>query len=267
MPQKKVVLGLSGGVDSLASALLLKQQGYQVIGRTLKLSDNERSIQEARALAKKIEIDFEVIDAQKSFQDKIVRPYIQHYLAGKTPSPCVWCNYEIKLQLLFEEMQKLKADYFATGHYIQIVRNNHTLEVHQAIDQDKDQSYFLWNVPHHFLKHWLTPLGAMRKQEVRELAVAERMGFVAHKKESMGVCFIGNKGYQAFLKNHSLSKEHLKKGKILDLNGNCLGHHEGISLYTIGQKKGLEIPNANPSVIQIDAPNCCVSVGERYVLN
>ncbi len=266
MSQKKVVLGLSGGVDSLASALLLQEQGYKVVGRTLKLSSNEKNIQEAESLARKIKIDFDVIDAQKPFQDKIVKPYIQHYLSGKTPSPCVWCNHEIKLQLLFEEMQKLKADYFATGHYIQLKHSSSSVEVYQAVDQNKDQSYFLWNVRYHLLNHWITPLGSINKQQVRDIAISKKMGFVAHKKESMGVCFIGKKGPQSFLKTHPISKKQIQKGKVLDLKGNCLGYHNGVSLYTIGQKKGLHIASQNKSVIQINATENTLIVGHSEQL-
>ena len=266
MNKKKVVLGLSGGVDSLVSAILLQNEGYQVIARSLKLSGNEKSIQEAKALAQKIGIEFGVIDVSEKFQKEIIEPYIHSYLKAETPNPCVWCNNQIKARLLFEEMKKLNADFFATGHYIQIKQNGEQHYIYKGIDPDKDQSYFLWNVDPDLLPYWKTPLGSQTKAKTKEIATKNTMGFLANKKESMGVCFIGKEGYQSFLEKHPASKDKIVKGPIYDTCGNRLGEHMGIGLYTIGQKKGLEINSRGMSVIKMDPEANSLIVGNSQEL-
>jgi len=250
---KTVVLGLSGGVDSLVSALLLKKNGYKIIACTFKLWKNEESVNSARLLAKSLNIEFRVLDISTTFKDKIVDPFIAEYIGGKTPNPCVWCNNDIKVYFLYQEMLNLKADFFATGHYVQIKDFHNKSYIYKGTDLPKDQSYFLWNVRAKYLKYWLTPLGNLTKIEVKQIAIDHKMGFLAHKKESMGVCFIGKQGYQSFISENLPKNKKIEEGEIVDENEVVIGKHNGTAFYTIGQKKGLNLKNKKRTVVKIDA--------------
>ncbi len=267
MSKQTVVLGLSGGMDSLASAISLQKAGYKVVGRTLKLRNSDAGIQEAKALAQKLGIEFGVIDAQSSFETSIIKPYVEQYLQGQTPSPCVWCNNDIKIRLLFEEMKRIRADFFATGHYIQIKQHQNKHYIYKGVDTDKDQSYFLWNVQPDFLPYWLCPLGHQTKENARKELIDNKMGYIAHKKESTGVCFVDKKGYGAFLASHPLSKGKIHSGDIVDENGEIIGKHQGLAFYTIGQKKGLSLNTSEKhSVIGIDTQTNRLIVGNEQSL-
>jgi len=263
---KTVVLGLSGGVDSLVSALLLKKQGYRVIACTFRLWNNETSILNAKTLAERLGIEFRVLDISKVFKNKIIDPFIRDYIGGETPNPCVWCNNEIKVYYLYQEMLNLDADFFATGHYIRIKKIDKQHYIYKGVDKAKDQSYFLWNVRAKYLKYWLTPLGTMPKSKVKEIAIEHKMGFLAHKKESMGVCFIGDEGYHNFLEQNKKETQIISEGDIVDANNNILGKHKGIAYYTIGQKKGVEIEKKGLAVLALDAEQNKLIVGENKAL-
>ena len=263
---KTVILGLSGGVDSLISALLLKKQGYKVIACTFKLWNNESSIESARSLAQKLDLEFRVLDITKTFKNQIIDPFIANYISGETPNPCVWCNNEIKVYYLYQEMVNSGADFFATGHYINIKKDKSDFYIHRGVDEPKDQSYFLWNVRSKYLKYWLTPLGKLKKTEVKQIAIDHKMGFLAHKKESMGVCFIGDSDYHQFLDENKTPDQKISKGIIVDQDNNILGEHNGIPYYTIGQKKGLEIEEKGLAVSEIDVENNKLVVGTKQDL-
>ncbi len=263
---KTVVLGLSGGVDSLVSSILLKEQGYRVIACTFKLWNNDDSIEKARELAETIGVEFRVLDISEPFKNQIVDPFIRDYIGGETPNPCVWCNNEIKVYYLYQEMINSKADFFATGHYIQIQEHQKAHYIYRGIDEAKDQSYFLWNVRAKYLKYWLTPLGGFTKKNVKQIAIDHKMGFLAHKKESMGVCFIGDAGYHQFLDEHKTDEQNISSGDIVDKDNNILGQHKGTPFYTIGQKKGLELEEKGIAVVGIDAKNNKLIVGENKEL-
>ena len=261
--KKTVILGLSGGLDSLVSALLLKEKGWNVKARYFNLWKDDKSAKQAQNLAEKLNIDFKIIELNKPFKDKIVNPFIQDYIKGETPNPCVWCNHQIKIYYLYQEMLNSNADSFATGHYVRIKKHISEYHIFKGIDNIKDQSYFLWSIKSKYLKHWLTPLGDYSKQEIREIAIKNKMGFLAHKKESMGICFIGKEGYHQFIQKHKPPNVEIKKGVILDLNNNIIGTHKGTPFYTIGQKKNLNLNNKQSVVVAINANNNSLTVGEN----
>lgn len=267
--EKNVILGLSGGVDSFVSALLLKEQGFRVIACTFKMLNNEESIENARKLAQVLDVEFKVIDIMKPFKKQIVDPFINAYFSGETPNPCVWCNNEIKVYFLYQAMIEYNADFFATGHYIKIKKFENQFFIYKGVDPDKDQSYFLWNVRSEYLKNWLTPLGPYLKKEIKQIAIDHKMGHLAHKKESMGVCFLGDSSYQQFLQDNKSPSVKIEPGHVLDKNNNVIGKHNGTSFYTIGQKKGFEVEGKGLAVTEINSKENTLTVGgpeELYVL-
>lgn len=259
---KKVILGLSGGVDSVVTALLLKQKGYHVLARAFKLFDNDDSLKRAENLAQQLELDFDIIDLTQSFKHEIVEPFVNDYLKGATPNPCVWCNDKIKAHFLYEAMQSEKADFFATGHYIKIKEEHGKYYIHKAKDKQKDQSYFLWEIKPNYLKHWLTPLGDYLKADVKQIAIRHKMGFLAHKKESMGVCFLANQAYPEFIQSYT-NENIFIPGNICDSNGRVLSQHQGLGKYTIGQKKHLGLKDLNYCVVDMDADSNTIVVGHK----
>lgn len=262
-----MILGLSGGVDSLVSALLLKEQGYEVIACSFKLYRNDKSIEKARQLADKVGIAFYIIDLSKKFKLEIIDRYVSDYLNAETPNPCVWCNNDIKIAALYDQMKRHDASFFATGHYIRIENLNNRFMIRKGVDANKDQSYFLWNVKQDYLKFWKTPLGSFTKREVRQKAIDEKMGFLAHSNESMGVCFIDKFGYRNFIDKHPLAEHKKTLGEIIDIEGKILGKHQGLWNYTIGQKKGLNIEStADNCVVKLDRKFNHVIVGTSEVL-
>ncbi len=236
---QKVVVGLSGGVDSSVAALLLKQQGYEVIGLHMQGENPEtRAEDEARVkeLCAHMGIECVVVD-YKDHMQKVKDYFVNSYLAGKTPNPCVVCNKEVKFKPFLEYVETLNADYFATGHYAIIEHNGKSHKLKKAVDQNKDQSYFLCKLSTDQLKKALFPLGNLTKQEVRK--IAEENGLITSAtKESYDVCFLGSQKFKDFMnENHPE-----KPGKIINKKTNqVVGTHTGISKYTIGQRRGLNI--------------------------
>ena len=250
--KKRVLLGMSGGTDSSVAAMILLERGYEVMGTTLWLWDHNSGdhhcskppifINEAQELAMQLGIPHQVIDAREVFQESVVQHFIQEYLQGRTPSPCIHCNPNVKWKLLLDKANEWECDYIATGHYVNIVPYKNNYYIHKGADQTKDQSYFLWNLPQEILKRTLTPLGPYTKNEVR--AIAQKHGYptLATKKESMGVCFVDNMDYRDFLRSKIPDLDsRIGRGIITDEMGNTLGHHDGYPYYTIGQKRGLEL--------------------------
>ena len=238
-----VYVGMSGGVDSSVSALLLKQQGYKVVGVYMKNWSQDlpgmkcpwaEDLADAKRVAVKLGIDFEVWDFEKEYHEKVVDYMLSEFEAGNTPNPDIICNQEIKFKLFYEKAMKAGADFIATGHYARILDDK---ILARAVDESKDQTYFLYRISEEALAHTIFPIGEMLKKDVKKLA--EENGLHnAYKKESMGVCFVGEVGMKDFLKSYI----DIKPGEIREVETEkVVGHHEGAVFYTIGQRHGLYI--------------------------
>lgn len=239
---KTCLLGMSGGTDSSVSAMLLQELGYKVIGVTFRFWDSDTSeqhLQDARDTAVRLGIEHFVYDARESFKREIVDYFIQEYLDGRTPVPCVKCNNHFKWRLLYELSEEKSYEAISTGHYCNVVERNGFLHIAQGVDPDKDQSFFLWGLPQHILRKMILPLGHLHKTEVRKIAADKGFQTISKKKDSLGVCFCSD-DYRPFLREHAQGFE-FKKGNFVDEEGNLLGQHEGYPFYTIGQRRGLGI--------------------------
>ncbi|MCW5873633.1 MAG: tRNA 2-thiouridine(34) synthase MnmA [Anaerolineales bacterium] len=255
MTKPKVVVAMSGGVDSSVAAALLQQQGYEVIGMMLRLwSEPGRaasnrcctpaSMSVARRVAGQLGIPFYAINAQESFREVVVQSFLDGYASGGTPNPCLACNREIRWEYLLNRALALGADYMATGHYVRLTRNpGEPVRLFEAIDTHKDQSYVLHVLNQAKLQHALFPLGELTKPEVRAIAAELKLP-AATSKESMDLCFLGGQDYRDFLHRHQ--PQLAQPGAIVGVNGEALGEHSGLAHYTIGQRKGLGIPAARP---------------------
>ena len=228
---KKVVLGLSGGVDSSVAAAILKEQGYEVIGITFKFVE-DFDPEDAIKVAKTLDIEHHIIDYRDIFKEKVINKFLNDYKSGITPNPCVICNKNVKLRFLLDEMYKLNADYIATGHYAKITHDR----LFKSIDHNKDQTYFLSQITKEELTKILLPLEGIDKEEVRR--IAKEIGLTnADKKDSTDVCFI-NKKFSEYISQNIKSTP----GNIINIDNNeILGKHKGLSYYTIGQRRGLDI--------------------------
>lgn len=251
---KKVVIAMSGGVDSSVAAALLVEQGYSVTGMMLKLWSDEcgesenaccppEAINQARQVANIIGIPFYVLDVKDIFKDLVVDRFISSLAAGQTPNPCYFCNKFIRWGIFLDRVISSGFDYLATGHYAQVDFTGNRYILRKGIDPAKDQSYVLSGLNQNQLSHSLFPLGGMKKTEVRELARKFSLP-VAEKKDSQDLCFVGEAGYREFIKRYS--PELLNPGNIVDKEGKVVGLHEGLSSYTIGQRKGLGAGNSEP---------------------
>lgn len=263
MERKTVAIGMSGGVDSSVAACLLKDKGYNVIGVTLELLDNEetkKSIEDAKAICKKIDIKHYVCDLKEEFKKEIVQNFITAYKQGKTPNPCVLCNRLFKFGLFYKKALELGADYISTGHYAR-VKNNRLM---MSLADGKDQSYFLCQIKKEILPKVLFPLNEFQsKEEIRTLARKYQLP-VSEKKDSQEVCFIPNDDYKTFLKKNGQEEV---EGKIILTDKTVLGNHKGLFNYTIGQRKGLNISYKEPLyVIQLDTKNNNLIVGTNNEL-
>lgn len=273
----RVVAAMSGGVDSSVTAALLLEQGFEVIGIHMKLHDTPEptadscdtktccgldDVNDCRKVADKLGIPFYVMDLRQAFHKAVQEDFVNNYVKGWTPNPCIQCNGVLKFQILLQRAKALGAEYLATGHYAQKTADN---VLQMAIDQNKDQSYFLFPIKPDALKQTLFPLGGMTKDEVR--AHAKRLGLVtASKPESQDICFLPNGNHADFV-----SAELAKKsdevvdgsGDIVDVDGNILGQHDGYWKYTIGQRRGLGVAMGKPVyVVDIDASSKRVVLGE-----
>ena len=271
--ETKVVVAMSGGVDSSVVAALMKQEGYDVTGITLKLYDDTKQskewrqccagqdIMDAKRVSEKININHEILYYQKKFRSEVIDSFIDSYAAGETPIPCVQCNQTVKFRDLFKYAKDLKADALVTGHYVSRIQKNGHANMYRAKDYNRDQSYFLFSTTQEQLDYLRFPLGEIEKYETRSLAKKLNLN-VADKPDSQDICFVPNGDYSSVIKKYR--PESFKKGKIIDLLGNQIGEHDGIINYTIGQRKGIKISNENPLyVININADNNTIVVGEK----
>jgi tRNA-specific 2-thiouridylase len=273
MNKQRVLLGMSGGVDSSVAGYLLREHGYDVIGVTMKVWPQEcisraedkccgpQAVADARAVAHSLGIPHYVVDEADQFERTVIDYFTSEYQAGRTPNPCVMCNEKLKFGNLWGKAEALGCDYIATGHYAIIEHLGDRAVLRKGVDPRKDQSYFLFSLRQAQLRRALTPLGTMRKPEIRK--IAHSLGLkVADKIDSQEICFVPGNDYKAFLRSH-LGKNEFHRGEIYDVDGNFVGEHEGIELFTIGQRKGLPGGSARPRyVVDLDAETNRVIVGD-----
>lgn len=274
--KERVVIGLSGGVDSSAAAKLLLEQGYDVIGITLKLWPQDcvsraedkccgpQAVMDARAVAHKLGIPYYLIDEAGDFQKQVISYFAEEYKAGRTPNPCVVCNERLKFGNLINRARQLGAGYIATGHFARIEKSGERHLLKRGRDPKKDQSYFLFSLRQDQLARAIFPLGELTKNDTREIARQSHLK-TAEKEESMEICFVPDKDYGKFLWQAKLVEKH--RGDIVDLRGRVLDQHDGIEFYTIGQRKGLGLSSARPLyVVDLDAASNRVIVGDESAL-
>jgi len=268
-----VVVAMSGGVDSSTVAAMMKKDGYKVIGITLKLYDDSKEvatskqccsgqdIMDAKRVANKLNIEHKVLYYQNKFRQSVIDNFIDSYLKGETPIPCVQCNQTVKFKDLFEVSKDLKADAMITGHYVKSITSDNQTSMYRAIDENRDQSYFLFSTTKDQLNYLRFPLGDLLKNETREIANKLQLN-VADKPDSQDICFVPNGNYASVIQK--FRPESLQKGNIKDLNGKVLGIHEGIINFTIGQRKGIKVPNHDPLyVVKIDSDKNEIIVGTK----
>ena len=268
-----VVVAMSGGVDSSTVAGIMKEEGYNVIGITLKLYDDTKEVSkskqccagqdilDAKRVADSLGIEHKILYYQNKFKSGVIDFFVNSYLKGETPIPCIQCNQTVKFKDLFEEAKNLNADALITGHYVKSITTNSETNMYKAIDENRDQSYFLFNTSREQLNYLRFPLGSMLKSETRE--VAKRLGLnVASKPDSQDICFVPNGDYASVIEKFRPNS--FLKGNIKDIQGNVLGIHDGIINYTIGQRKGIKIAHKDPLyVIKIEANKNEIVVGKK----
>lgn len=279
MSKGLVVCAMSGGVDSAVAAALLRDDGYDVYGVTMKLWCYQReaptakaccsmaAITEARATADVLGIEHAVVDLEEQFEAHVIGPFAEDYQNGRTPNPCVNCNTFIKFGTLLEKARRLGAGWVATGHYAQMTHESTGPVMRRGRDDAKDQSYALWGLNRKRLDRVLMPLGALTKLEVRERARTLALP-VADKPESMDICFVEGGHYADFLTNRLGSFAQAEPGPMVDTSGKVVGTHHGVMRYTVGQRKGLGLARPEPTfVVGIDAATNTLTVGEETELH
>ena len=264
MSRGRVLMAMSGGIDSSVSAVMLHEQGYEVVGITMKTWDYASSggskketgccsldsINDARAIAVEKGFPHYIIDIREEFGNHVIHNFVDEYLAGRTPNPCVMCNTHIKWEALLKRADMLNCEFIATGHYANVREENGRYIVSKGIDDWKDQSYVLWGVTQKCLSRTMFPVGKFHKHEIRQMAFD--MGFteLANKNESYEICFIPDNDYRSFLKrNVDGIEEKLADGNFMSADGKILGKHSGYPFYTIGQRRGLEIALGEPMYV------------------
>ena len=279
---RRVLIGMSGGIDSTAACLMLQDQGYEVVGVTMRVFDiasqltpngEPRFVEEAREVAERLGVVHYVADERESFRNQIVQYFIDEYMQGRTPNPCVMCNPQFKFRVLTEWADRLDCGYIATGHYVQTICDDGHYYIVTGDDPQKDQSYFLWNLSQEVLSRCVFPLGGWKKPDVRQYLADKGFTLKAKEGESMEVCFIEG-DYRDFLREHCPQIDtQIGPGKFVDAMGRTLGVHQGYPYYTIGQRKGLGIALGKPAyVLKINPDKNTVMLGDaaqllaRYML-
>ncbi len=273
---KKVVVGMSGGVDSSVAAFLLKNQGYDVIGVTMQIWQDEENqqieenggccglsaVDDARRVAQMLDIPYYVMNFKREFKENVMDYFVGEYLCGRTPNPCIACNRFVKWESLLQRSLSLGADYIATGHYARIDRlDNGRYSLKTSVTSAKDQTYALYNLTQEQLSKTLMPVGEYTKEQIRQIAVSEKIP-VAHKKDSQEICFIPDNDYASFIEKETDGNVP-KAGNFVTKEGIILGQHKGITHYTIGQRKGLNLAMGHPVfVTQIRPDTDEVVIGE-----
>jgi len=279
----KVMVAMSGGIDSTVAALMLHEQGYEVVGITMKTWDyataggskketgccNLDSFNDARAAAVHHGFPHFILDIRDEFGDFVIENFVEEYLAGRTPNPCVMCNTHIKWKALLKRANAMDCDFIATGHYAKIREENGRYVISKGLDETKDQSYVLWGLPQELLGRTLLPLGGFKKTEIRQMAHDFGYPELAKKSESYEICFVPDNDYRGFLKRRVDGlEEKLNGGSFVDKTGKILGKHKGYPFYTVGQRKGLDIALGKPAfVTEIIPETNTVVLGDETDLN
>jgi tRNA-specific 2-thiouridylase len=278
---KRVLIGMSGGIDSTVAAILLLEQGYELVGATFRTFDpspiansqspiansqspncaSEQSILDAQHMAATLGFEHHILDFRDTFREHVIANFVSEYAHGRTPNPCVMCNSHIKWGKLMQAAEHYGCDLIATGHYAQIAEHRGHTYLKTAADIQKDQTYFLWMLTEENLRRTIFPLGGLTKAQVRQIAFDHGYVALSKKSESQDICFIPNNDYRTFLLQHGVT---IDKGEYVDAAGKVLGMHQGYCHYTIGQRKGLGIALGSPKfVTKIDAQSNRVTLGER----
>lgn len=261
---KKAIIAMSGGVDSSVAAFLTKNMGYECIGATMKLFDNDEigqsreksccsleDTKDARSVAESLGMKYYVFNFSDCFKSSVIDRFVNDYENGRTPNPCIDCNRHLKFDRLFKRAEEIGFDYVVTGHYARIEKNGERYLLKKAVDDTKDQSYVLYSMTQHQLAHTLFPLGSMCKSEARK--IAEERGFInAKKRDSQDICFVQGGKYTDFIKEYT--KKNYPEGDFKDIYGNVIGKHKGIIYYTVGQHKGLGISSEVPLYVKEVCP-------------
>jgi len=279
----KVLVAMSGGIDSSVAAILLHEEGYEVIGMTMKTWDYASSggtrkttgccslddINDARQLAVEMGFHHIILDIREEFGDAIIDNFVDEYIAGRTPNPCVLCNTHIKWDALLRRADQLGCEFIATGHYAQVRKENDRYVISKGLDENKDQSYVLWGLSQESLARTMFPLGSFSKPDIRKIALDKGYEELSKKGESFEICFVPDNDYRGFLKRRVEGlEERVNGGDFVNMEGKVIGKHNGYPFYTIGQRRGLEVAFGDPRyVIEINPKENIVVLGLKEDLN